>query len=270
MRWVVFDTSAMMHRAWHAMQMNSKHLLTVLWAQVARVLRRTEVQGAAVVFAFDSARSLRREELSPNYKKRKRQHTVREAKEYKRLHLTIDYLRMKLLPSMGIQALCWDGLEADDMIAAAAESMIDRLGDRLFIVSADSDLFQCLRSNVSMLHLTKGQIIDVAWLHKVKGVSPVQWRRVKAIGGCKSDGIRGVPGVGEKSAIAFVRGELKGAKRRCIEAYHKRIARNMNLVRLPYSSAVRVELHRPDSALCYWFWETIDCLRDNATLRRAL
>lgn len=269
MRWVVFDTPAMVHRAWHAMDRNSENLLTVLWSQVGHAIRRIGANRLVPLFAFDSYRSLRREELSPNYKTHKRrQYTKREQNDYKRLHLLMAYLRMWLLPTMGIQTLYQDGLEADDLIASAARMVRARPKEKLIIVSSDSDLYQCLRSNVTMLHLTKGRLIDEHAFFQMKGVAPQQWAKVKAIGGCASDGIRGVPGIGEKSAIAYVRGELQGARRRRIEASIEQIVKNKRLVALPYPTTAGVELRVLPVAYGNWFCEMVGILRDNHILRR--
>jgi len=62
------------------------------------------------------------------------------------------------------------------------------------------------------------------------------WATVKAIAGCPGDGVIGVRGVGELTAIKYLLGELAGGcKERLIETGDLYIIpRNYKLVRLPY------------------------------------
>ena len=40
-------------------------------------------------------------------------------------------------------------------------------------------------------------------------IKPFEWHKVKAIAGCSSDNVKGVAGVGEITAIKYLKGELK-------------------------------------------------------------
>ena len=42
---------------------------------------------------------------------------------------------------------------------------------------------------------------------RTKGITPFQWAKVKALGGCSTDNVPGVHGIGEKGAIDFVTGK---------------------------------------------------------------
>jgi len=40
------------------------------------------------------------------------------------------------------------------------------------------------------------------------GLQPKQWATVKAVAGCNSDNVKGIPGIGEKTAAQFLTGNL--------------------------------------------------------------
>jgi len=51
------------------------------------------------------------------------------------------------------------------------------------------------------------------WFCETYGIEPKQWVEVKRLGGCSSDKIPGIPGIGEKTAIAYIKKQLKPGKK---------------------------------------------------------
>src|SRR6185436_3339106 len=129
-----------------------------------------------------------------------------------------------------------DGYEADDLNASICHAHPKR---RKVIVSADSDLYQLLQDNwprkgsTRVYHPITQITLDAGGFEIRYGINPQQWARLKAIAGCSSDEIPGVPGVGEKTAAKFLQGN--GGPRSVGIAFEaKLINRNLQLTTLPF------------------------------------
>ncbi len=97
-----------------------------------------------------------------------------------------------------------DGVEADDLIAAIAGV---REGRELAIVSSDKDLAQLIEPGVAVVQTgKKGTIIrlDRQGVIEKFGVPPEYVRDYLALTGDSVDNIKGVPGVGPKTAAALL------------------------------------------------------------------
>lgn len=188
------------------------------------------------ILAFDGGRSLR-EQVYPNYKssRRKKAYTDEEQRDRQAVYGEIDRLRTSILPAAGfnnIISVC--GYEADDIIAQAADLLPLSLDG--VIISADGDLLQCLRSNVSLYSPAAKKLITARSFREKYGIDPAQWADVKALTGCSTDDVAGIAGIGPVNACKWVAGKLKPES----VAYQKISAglhfygANMPLVRLPY------------------------------------
>ncbi len=192
-------------------------------------------QADRIVFCFDTKEN-KRCKMDCRYKsgrKKKRKELDEDQKQKQRgLFQQIDGLRKKHLKRAGFRNIFFqDGYEADDLIATTVKSI--KKTDEAIIVSADHDLYQLLNDNVSIWNTrTK---ITLASFHLEYGIIPSRFGKLKAIAGCSSDDVQGIVGVGEKTAAAYLRGELKpGSKAlELINAGKKRIKANRRLVELP-------------------------------------
>lgn len=106
----------------------------------------------------------------------------------------------------GIDVVGAPEAEADDIIgsfAAAADGPVD-------IVTGDRDLFQLVDDDaaVRVLYTARGvqrhDVVDAAWIRAKYGIEPGQYVDFAALRGDASDGIPGVPGIGEKTAAALL------------------------------------------------------------------
>ena len=104
--------------------------------------------------------------------------------------------------------------EADDVIgtyASLADSGVD-------VVTGDRDLFQLVDDarKVRVLYTARGiskiQYVDEAFVVEKYGVAPSQYADMATLRGDTSDGLPGVPGIGEKTAASLLRmfGDLDG------------------------------------------------------------
>ena len=165
-----------------------------------------------LVFAWDS-KSTVRETLFPNYK-RKRKLAKKENKTEQEILVDKDrrrqfsLLKDSILYELGFRNILYqDGYEGDDIIASVVESY-----KRMFnikIVARDQDLYQLIDDNVVMYDHVKGRLVTRKVIKKEYGIEPHQFREVKAICGCTTDEVPGIPGIGETKAIQYITGKLK-------------------------------------------------------------
>lgn len=137
---------------------------------------------------------------------------------------------MKLL---GFASYLRYGLEADDLFALYCEQR--RETEDIIIASKDEDLYQLLHENVVMFDPKLKKIKDKKWFISEYRIQPEKWALVKAIGGCSSDKIPGIKGVGEKTALEYLRKELKNDKK--IKENQSTIDFFLPLVLLPFQNA---------------------------------
>lgn len=190
-----------------------------------------------VIFCFEGHTLHRKRVFSAYKQSRARNKDPKEINRYISLRKQIDDLRTVHLPNAGFaNVACYDGFESDDIMAAVAKEESDN--QKVVLVTSDQDLFQCLGPNVFIYSPQKQKLLGEKWFREHYQINPAKWSLVKAIAGCKGDGVPGVHGVGEVTALKFVRGELdKGSKPyqliTCKEG-RERVLFNRALVQLPY------------------------------------
>jgi DNA polymerase-1 len=104
-----------------------------------------------------------------------------------------------------------EGFEADDVIASMARLLHE--SNEITVVSADKDLMQLLTiSGVSLYNPTKSRYVTDADSFKKFGVCPEKILDVMSLMGDSSDGVPGIPGVGQKTAASLINefGSLDG------------------------------------------------------------
>lgn len=206
------------------------------------------------VWAFDGDDNLRKK-VYPEYKanRRKEEWTEDEELKYIQFRREVDRLIDEILPGLGYSNVFRvKGYEADDIIARAAINMVEE-EDNVIIVSSDTDLWQLLDTKTHCYNpITKKYLIASTFIEE-QGIRPSMWAEVKAIAGCNSDNIKGVKGVGSKTAIAYLQGELSEnhKKYKDIESEEgKRIyKRNLPLVKLPWPGLLLPELRADEKSM---------------------
>lgn len=236
---LVLDVHLLCHRAFHTMKnLSWEGKATGVIFGFLKTLNflRDELQTDQFAFCFEHPH-LYRKDIYPAYKqKRAEQRTPEEKRARKELSRQIGLLRERYLPMIGFRNIHYVyGYESDDLMAEIAEL---HLRGEVILVTSDSDLFQCLKPDVSIYSPSAGRVLTKAWFEKKYGIHPLQWARVKAIAGCATDEVKGIPRIGELTALKFLRGELKessAAYKAIDSARGQAIAhRNRRLVRLPF------------------------------------
>jgi len=192
-------------------------------------------------FCWDSKKS-HRKLIFPDYKKKraakKKEMKPEDLSRILATHEQIGKLRNEILPTMGFNnSFFRNGYEADDLIC----HLVRKLKGPNTIISSDEDLYQLL-DHADMYSTQKGKVFKVKDLaKKYNGCTPKEWVDVKALGGCGSDEVPGIKGVGAIKAVKYLHGEMKpGVIKERIESEEGRsiYKRNLELVKLPLHEGV--------------------------------
>lgn len=120
-----------------------------------------------------------------------------------------------ILDSLNVKYLDIDGYEADDIVGTFSKIAKDEDLETV-IITGDKDYFQLVNDKVVVFLTRKGisqmEEITVKSIEDDYGLSPKQLIDVKGLMGDKSDNIPGVDGIGEKTAIKFIKkyGSMEG------------------------------------------------------------
>jgi 5'-3' exonuclease len=112
-----------------------------------------------------------------------------------------------VLSATGIMMAWADGFEADDIIGSLAA----QASEPVEVVTGDRDLFQLVddERGIKVAYIGKGvgnlEIMDEAAVSAKYNIPGRSYAAFAALRGDPSDGLPGVPGVGEKTAAALVR-----------------------------------------------------------------
>ena len=197
---VLLDSYSLLYRAYYAIQtpMSDKNgrPLNAVFGFTNMLLRIIdEIKPTHMVATFDTKGPTFRHERCDYYKA-----TRKPMPED--LRPQVDAVR-DLLSAMDIKIVQKAGYEGDDMLGTLSKKLT---GDKI-IVTGDRDSLQ-LVSDTTKVWLTKRGITDVVEydLEKLQeeGLKPCQIIELKALMGDSSDNIKGIAGVGEKTARSLI------------------------------------------------------------------
>src|SRR5438270_1048541 len=111
-----------------------------------------------------------------------------------------------VLRAIGVEVIGAAGFEAEDVIA----SLLPKVSGRIEIVTGDRDLFALVRDpDVCVLYTQQGigrlVVVDEAEIERRYGIPGRSYGDFSVLRGDPSDGLPGVPGVGEKTAAQLIR-----------------------------------------------------------------
>lgn len=229
--WLVLDVSNLAHRALHTTgSLSHKGAGTgVLFGVLRDVLSYQRLfDPAGFVFCFDSETSLRRQS-HPFYKASRGVPDDDFLLQVAELEFILNKIGFRNL-------LRWDGYEADDLIASAAQSVLGTPDDKAVIVSSDQDLYQLLRVGRVWMYKPREKLAytEDHFRTEYSGIDPRDWVDVKAIAGCPGDEVPGAKGVGVKTAVRFLTGRLGEKLKAYWNIEHFNWRSNIPLVKLPY------------------------------------
>jgi 5'-3' exonuclease len=113
-----------------------------------------------------------------------------------------------VLAALGISVVGAPACEADDVIG----TLVARATMPVDVVTGDRDLFQLVGDarGVRVLYTARGmsklEFVDEAWVEKKYGIPGRLYADFAVLRGDPSDGLPGLPGVGDKTAASLVKG----------------------------------------------------------------
>ncbi len=193
---------------------------------------------------FDLGGSQRQLALLPTYKAQR--------KESPESFLQQIPVIKELSALMGLTLVEQAGIEADDCIASLAEQLSQIPGSHTYIVSADKDFAQLVGPRMTQLLPPPTANPRLGWTHldpkgiETKwGLAPHQVPDYLALTGDSADNIPGLPGVGPKTALKWLKayhslgGILEGYKtiepqrfQAILLSHHDLLQRNLELITL--------------------------------------
>ena len=164
---------------------------------------RFGVPPGCVAWCFDRG-PYRRRETCPGYKAgRRRGRSDEEEAAHDELRACTERLRTDYLGRLGYgNVFAAPGFEADDLMARCVEGLPD--GDRAVLVSGDQDLYQLLSWRAALYSPVADVLFTAREFRQKYGLSPARWAEVKALAGCATDDVPGIPGVGVKMAVTYL------------------------------------------------------------------
>lgn len=257
--WLILDVHYLCHRAFHTTQgLSHKDIPTgVIFGFLKSITAlKDEFNTDRIAFCFEHP-TLYRRDVYPPYKRKRHttERTEEEVEAYHVLAVQIAELRRRYLPKIGFKNIFrYRGMESDDIMAEIARS--SECDEEVILVTADQDMFQCLMSNVTMYSPTNRQLMTQEKFSSQYGIPPQKWAMVKAIAGCTSDEVAGIPGVGEKTAIKYINRQLSHESK-AYQAITSRegkeiVRRNRPLVELPYKDCPTPRLVEDEVSVEGW------------------
>ncbi len=227
------------------------------------VALQNQFRTSDVFFFFDSKASLRKQ-IYPEYKAKR--HKTKLTEEELQFEIAfrnqIIKLRKEYLKEIGWNNVyLQSGFESDDLIAKMCSYIVRRntekdRNDRIIIISSDHDLYQLISASVSMYNPKNKKEVTLQGFKKEFGILPLDWIKVKAIAGCSSDNVKGIQGVGEKTALKYLTGSLSNTSKvwQKIHSVEGKqiIERNLNLVCLPFKGTPTLHIKKNMPSIEGW------------------
>ena len=193
---ILVDGSYYLFRTYHALpktMQNSQGLITnairgTLNA-LLKLMRRYHPTHMAV--CFDTKSPTFRHHMSTDYKAGRPPIDIELVEQIPYIH--------RLVTALGIPLLRIEGAEADDIIGTLAHRAVEQ-GHHVVISTGDKDMMQLVNDCVILEDSFTGKLTDTQAVIEKFGINPNQMIDFLTLMGDTSDGIKGVPGIGKKTA----------------------------------------------------------------------
>ncbi len=198
---ILVDGSSYLYRAFHALPMlttsDQRHTGAIrgVVSMLRKLLKDYQPEHMAVV--FDAKGKTFRDDMYEQYKANRPPMPDELRQQIEPLHA--------LIRSMGLPMIVEDGVEADDVIGTLAVNLSAQ-GYPVIISTGDKDMAQLVDDKVTLVNTMNDSVMDPAGVEKKFGIPPSLIIDYLALMGDKVDNIPGVPGVGEKTALALIQG----------------------------------------------------------------
>ena len=195
----LIDGHAYLHRAYHALPpLANSHGQPVnaiygFVRMLLKIIKQEKPDYLAV--CFDTAAPTFRHQAYADYKA-----TRKEIDDALKSQMP---LAREAVEALNLASYELDGFEADDLIASLARRGA-REGWNVVIVSGDKDALQLVNDKVRVLSEPKNVLYDAGKVRERYGLSPEQLPDYFALVGDSTDNVKGVPGIGPKTAVKLI------------------------------------------------------------------
>ncbi|WP_350432115.1 DNA polymerase I [Shewanella sp. H8] len=198
---ILVDGSSYLYRAYYAPPhlTNSKGEATGAVYGVVNMLRSllSRYSPSHIAVVFDAKGKTFRNDMYGEYKAQRPPMPDDLRTQIEPLH--------RIIHAMGLPLICISGVEADDVIGTIA-LQASKEGRATLISTGDKDMAQLVNEHVTLINTMTDTIMGPEEVKTKYGVSPDRIIDFLALMGDKSDNIPGLPGVGEKTALAMLTG----------------------------------------------------------------
>ncbi|MCC4833545.1 DNA polymerase I [Shewanella sp. 10N.7] len=198
---VLVDGSSYLYRAFYAPPhlTNSKGEATGAVYGVVNMLRSlmSRYNPSHIAVIFDAKGKTFRNDMYSEYKAQRPPMPDDLRSQIEPLHAIIH--------ALGLPLICIPGVEADDVIGTIALKA-SKEGRATLISTGDKDMAQLVDEHVTLINTMTDTIMGPAEVTEKFGVGPELIIDLLAMMGDKADNIPGLPGVGEKTALAMLTG----------------------------------------------------------------
>lgn len=204
-RVVLLDSHAIMHRAYHALPeftSDSGEPTGALYGLTAMLIKIiNELKPDYIIAAYDLAAPTHRHDVYEAYKGTR---TKTDDALVQQLNRASEVYTAFGIPSLGVS-----GYEADDVLGTLAYRLRDTSDTDVIIATGDHDTLQLVDdTRVRVYTLRKGLsdtvLMDAEHVKERYGFGPEHIADYKGLRGDPSDNIKGVKGIGEKSATELI------------------------------------------------------------------
>jgi len=200
---ILVDGSSYLYRAFFASQQADLRTadgtptgaIRVVTSMLKRLLK--DYPGSPVAVIFDAKGKTFRDEIYAEYKSHRPPMPDDLRAQVEPIHA--------IIRAMGLPLFVEEGVEADDVIGTLARQASES-GRAVVISTGDKDMAQLVDEHVTLINTMNDSKMDVAGVEEKFGVPPHLVIDLLALQGDKVDNIPGVPGVGEKTALALLQG----------------------------------------------------------------
>ena len=198
---ILVDGSSYLYRAYYAPPhlTNSKGEATGAVYGVVNMLRSllSRYSPSHIAVVFDAKGKTFRNDMYGEYKAQRPPMPDDLRSQIEPLH--------RIIHAMGLPLISISGVEADDVIGTIA-LQASKEGRATLISTGDKDMAQLVNEHVTLINTMTDTIMGPEEVKTKFGVGPDRIIDFLALMGDKADNIPGLPGVGEKTALAMLTG----------------------------------------------------------------
>lgn len=251
---ILVDGSSYLYRAFHALPFltNSAGFPTGATYGVINMLRKliSDYHPDYMAVVFDAKGKTFRDNLYPAYKATRTEMPSELVLQIESIHA--------IIKAMGLPILMIEGVEADDVIGTLTKQATEQ-GIDIIVSTGDKDLAQLVNQHVTLVNTMTNSVLNVKTVEEKFGIPPEKFIEYLALVGDASDNIPGIPQVGPKTAVKWLKqygsldniiaqaSTIKGKVGECLRASLEQIPISKHLVTIKQD--VDLPLHLQDLTL---------------------